>query len=331
MPTMRLLPFTARAALMLALLAATAARADYPEAVRNHILPAAAAFRTAAADLAQVAAGSCRTEDLAPGFNATFDAWLGLQFLRLGAAEKEGLNAAVEFWPDPKGLGLKAQKAMLAGDPATLSAATLADQSVAARGLGGLERLLWPKEPLAGDTCALIAATATDLADVAGLIAASWQTEADLMLAAGADGNLAYLSGKEVRQTLYTQIQAALEGLSDTRIGRPLGSFDKPRPDLAESRASGRTLRNIRLTLETLRAVTVKLTPDVPQTLAAYDRALALVAAMPDPTLADIATPEGRLKLEILQQAVDAIRAAGGQELAAEMDVSLGFNAADGD
>lgn len=304
-------------------LVASPALADYPEAVKTRILPIAAAFHAAAEALAQSARGSCNPDDLRAPFDAAFDAWLPLQILRFGPAETGGLNAAVAFWPDPKGLGLKAQKAMLASGQVDL-----ADQSVAARGLSGLERLLWPKAPLAGDTCGLIRATTADLAEVAGKIDTAWQAESLRLLTPGAEGNTAWHTGQEVRQALYTQIQAALETLRDGRIGRPLGSFDRPRPDLAESSASGRSRANILGTLVALRALTEALSPDVPLTLDAFDRAIRAARAV---DFAALDRPEGRLKLEILQQSVDALRDQAKAELAVELDVSLGFNAADGD
>ena len=46
---------------------------------------------------------------------------------------------------------------------------------------------------------------------------------------------------------------------------------------------------------------------------------------------AGVTTPEGRLKVEILQQSVGALRASAMAEVGPEMDVGIGFNAADGD
>lgn len=43
----------------------------------------------------------------------------------------------------------------------------MAQQSVAARGLAGLERLLFPTDPLAADPCPLIQATVDDMAQIA--------------------------------------------------------------------------------------------------------------------------------------------------------------------
>ncbi len=46
---------------------------------------------------------------------------------------------------------------------------------------------------------------------------------------------------------------------------------------------------------------------------------------------AGVADPQGHLKVEILQQAVTAVRDTALAELGPELDVGIGFNAADGD
>lgn len=314
------------------LLIASPAHADFPEAVTDHILPGYAAFAESTATLDRAAQASCDAEALRPAFHDAFDAWMGVAHLRLGPVEDQGRALAIAFWPDPKSLGDKAQRALLTGDPALLEPAAFAQQSVAARGLMGLERLLYPAEAPAADPCPLIRATAADLAAMAGAIRSEWQQGyADLLLTAGEPGNTAFLTRIEARQALFTQIATALEFLSDQRLGRPLGSFDKPRPERAEAHASGRSLRNVALQLTALRALTETLTPDVPLTLGAFDRAIGLAEGLDDPVFAGVAEPQGRLKVEVLQQAVQALREAVLNELGPELDVGLGFNAADGD
>lgn len=321
-----------RTALAAAFLIAGPALADYPQAVTDRILPGYAAFDAAAAALAAKTGETCDPAALSPAFHAAWDAWLEVQWLHIGPAEDQGRALAIAFWPDPKGMGAKAQNGLLAGDPALLDPETFAEQSVAARGFFGLERLLYPLAPATTDTCPLIRATAADLARMAREIDAAWRAGyADVMLSAGEPGNTTFLSRPEVRQALFTQIATALEFVKDQRIGRPLGTFDKPRPDLAEARASGRSLRNVIVSLVALRHMTEVLTPDAPQTLAAFDRAILLARGLNDPVFDGAGSPGGWLKLQILQQAVDFVRQKALEELAKELDVDLGFNAADGD
>lgn len=320
------------AALCLALLLASPARADYLEAVKDVLTPGYAAFAQAASDLALAAGQSCDREDLAPAWNRAFDAWLAVSPLRLGPVEQQGRSLAIAYWPDPKGLGAKAQRSLLGAPASELEPDRFAEHSVAARGLTGLERLLWPASPPEADPCPLIRATADDLARMAQDIQREWtEGYAQVMLTAGEPGNTTFLTRAEVRQALFTQIDAALDFDIAQRLGRPLGTFDKPRPELAESRASGRSLRNVLVSLQALRRLCDSLSPDLPLTMAAFDNAIATAESLDDPVFDGVATPGGRLKVEILQQSVQSLRDTVRQELARELDVDLGFNAADGD
>ncbi len=311
---------------------ATPAWADFPETVHQHILPGYAAFATATANLATVAKADCTPDAVRPAFHAAFDAWVDVQHLNFGPVQQDGLGLSIAFWPDPKGSGAKSQRGLLLGDPAALAPEQFAKQSVAARGLSGLERLLYPTTDLPADPCALIRATADDLANTADLIRRAWTTGyADTLLTAGEPGNTTYLTRPEVRQVLFTQIVAGLEFLKDQRLGRPLGTFDRPQPMRAESVASQRSLTNVLRSLHAMRAMVATLTPDVPQTMAGFDRAIGLANALGDPTLSSVATPQGRLRVEILQQAVSTLRDTALGELGPELDVGIGFNAADGD
>lgn len=310
----------------------TPALADFPETLRDHILPGYAAFVTATADLAATTDQTCEVAAIKPAFNAAFDAWLGVQHLRFGPVEKDGIGLAIQYWPDPKGSGTKAQRALLMGDPTALTPENFADQSVAARGLSGLERLLYPAEPLPAEPCPLIRATARDLARIAVLVNDAWVTNyGQVLLTAGEAGNTTFLTRPEARQMLFTQVIMGLEFIEGQRLSRSLGTFDKPRPERAESAASGRSLRNVLLSLQAIRALVESLTPDVPKTFAAFDHVIGLAEALDDPIFAHVAQPDGRLKVEILQQEVIALRNTALGELGPELDVGIGFNAADGD
>jgi len=321
-----------RALALFLLLLATPARADVATVIDDHILPGYQAFASASAAFAETAEQSCDHAALLPAYNATFDAWTGVQHLRLGPVETDGRVLAIHFWPDPKGLGTKAQMALLQGDAAGLEPERMAEASVAARGLMAMERLLFPAKPLPADPCPLIRASAQDLARIAAQVLAEWQGGfADLLRQAGAEGNSVYLSEMEARQALFTQLATGMEQITDARLGRPLGTFDAPAPQKAEAIASNRSLRNITLALQAMRAMTLALDGSAVQSLAAFDSAIAQAAALDDPVLAGVANPMGRLKVEILQQSASAVRAALLAELAVNLGVGLGFNAADGD
>jgi predicted lipoprotein len=316
-------------ALILWLLLVSPATADTVSAVTQHIRPSYAAFAAQANKLAAVE--SCDPAALRPAFHATYDAWLAVAHLHLGPAEEDGRALAILFWPDPKALGQKAQRALLTGDPTALTPDYLAQQSVAARGLAGLERLLYPAEALPADPCPLIHATADDLARMAGALATEWGPYGDLVLTAGQPDNTIFLTTDEATQALFTQLATGLKYVADRRIGRPLGTFNKPRPELAEARASGRSARNITLSLRALRDLARHLSPDSPRTLAAFDQAIRLASELDDPTFATLSDPQAWLKLEILQQSVRTTRDTALAEIGPALGVTLGFNSQDGD
>jgi hypothetical protein len=311
------------------LLSLTPATADTAQVVDDHIRPGIAAFAEAATALASVE--SCDPAILRPAFHAAYDAWMAVAHLTLGPMEDDGRGLAIHFWPDPKGLGLKAQRGLLAGDPTALTPKTMAEASVAARGLPGLERLLYPTDPLASDPCPLIRATADDLARLADELALGWGPFGDLLLTPGQPGNTRFLTEAEARQALFTQLATSLEFIADRRLGRPLGTFDKPRPELAEAHASARSWRNIALSLAALRDFALTLNPNSPKTAAAFDHALMLADGLNDTGFDDLADPQVWLKVEILQQAVRDARNTAIAEIGPALGVTLGFNSQDGD
>lgn len=318
-----------RATLLLLFLLASPALADTAKVVTDHARPGYVAFDDAVQRLADL--DSCDPAQLRPAFHSAYDAWMGVEHLHLGPAEEDGRSLAILFWPDPKGTGAKAQAALLKQDPVTLTLEGMAQQSVAARGLSGLERLLYPAEPIPGDPCQLIQLTIDDLARQAEILSAGWGPYGDTLLTAGGSGNTTFLKPEEATQALFTQLATGLETIADRRIGRPLSTFDKPRPDLAQGHASGRALANITLSLQALRGLSAALSPESGKTLAAFDHAIGLAQAMDDPNLDGITDPQAWLKLEILQQAVRATRDTALAELGPALGVELGFNSQDGD
>lgn len=327
-----------RLALPLALLAfATPALAGVEEAVEDHALPATEHFAEAAAQLADIAGEDCTPGALRPAYQETFDAWLGMGHLTLGPLEENGRKLAIAFWPDTRGMVASTVRALLADeDPIAATPEDFGDVSVAGRGLFALERLLYGEEApdyAEGDyACTLARAISLDLSRMAGEIDSEWhESFAETLLTAGEPGNETYLTGKEAAQALYTALASGLEFVSDQRLGRPLGTFERPRPELAEARRAERPKRNVRLSLEALRDFARTLAPGpIPETETAFEGALEELDDV-DPVFAGIDDPTARLELEIVQQRVQDIRQVVANEIGVALGVSAGFNSADGD
>ena len=317
-------------------LATAPAFADVAQTVDQHILTGYATFDSAAADLATTARDDCSIQAVQPAWHTTFDAWMQVSHLRFGPVEEAGRSVSIAFWPDTRGAGRRALATLIAdGDPVIDTPEGTAQISVAARGLFALEYLLFDAQFAdAGPYgCALISALTADLAVMARETHDAWVTGfADVLRTAGAVGNPAFLTAQEGTQTLFTSLITGLEFTADQRLGRPMGSFERPRPKRAESWRAGRSLRNVVLSLEALRDLARHLTQgDAPRTLAAFDKALELATDLDDPTLATVSDSQGRFRIEVLQQSVDAIQTAALTEIGAALGVAPGFNSADGD
>jgi predicted lipoprotein len=85
-----------------------------------------------------------------------------------------------------------------------------------------------------------------------------------MMEIAGADSNFRFQSPREAQRALHTALSKVLEFLHDQRLGRQFGTFDRPRPNRAEARRSGRSLRHVRLSLEALEELALLLARDDP-------------------------------------------------------------------
>ena len=319
----------------LALIAtAGAAPAGVPDAVEDHVLPGMDRFAAASRALSDTALADCRAAALRPAYHAAFDAWLGIAHLRFGPLEQEGRALAIAFWPDSRGIVARSTDALIAdADRSVDDPQAFAEVSVAARGLFALERLLF--EPgMAGYAeddyrCALARAISVDLARMADAVAQDWRADhAAAMIAAD---DTTYRAPREAQQALYTALTTGLAFNADQRLGQPLGSFDRPRPERAEARHAERSLRNVKLSLVALRDLARALADaPIPQTEAAFETALDATATL-DAVFAGVDDPQERLKVEILQQRIAAISGAIATEIGAPLGISAGFNATDGD
>jgi uncharacterized protein len=305
-----------RLALALALLPLPAL-ADVDAALSDVVLPGVAAFGEAADALAAAECGAME----APLAQA-WDAWARIGDLRLGAVEAQALTIA--FWPDERGAGARALRA-LGGEPP----ADYAEMSAAARGFPALDLLL--HEPDLA-SCDLVRAASADLAAQADALEAAWAEEAERLRDAGSPGNASYLSEEEAFRALYTALLSSLEFTADSRLGRPLGTFERPRPTRAEGWRSGHPLPGALLSAEGAFALAEALAgEDLPLSAAAMEQVRAAAANIPDPSFQDIEDPTARLRVEILQQRVRALSDAIEAEVGAPRGIAPGFNSQDGD
>ncbi|MEM8742671.1 MAG: imelysin family protein, partial [Pseudomonadota bacterium] len=210
--------------------------------------------------------------------------------------------------------------------------------SVAVRGFYALEFLLY--DPTFADIggsdyrCRLTQAIARDIAQNAAEIFTEWRNiEAELFATAGE--NDSFRNVAEANQALFKALSTGLEFTRDLRLGRPLGSFERPRPSWAEARRSGRSLRHVVLSLVSLRDLALRLAEgdaELSDTLdRGFERALDLATKLDDPVFAGVADPSERFRIEALQSAVKDVHAVVLGQLGPKLGVAAGFNSLDGD
>ncbi|MEM7440264.1 MAG: imelysin family protein [Pseudomonadota bacterium] len=318
-----------RAAITVALLAicspASAKIADILEGITTSF----ATLEQTAKDLADAPCSDL--ERLRAGYNRVFDAWNEVSHFRFGPMEAQDRAYAMAFWPDTRGATPKTLRKLIAAkDVAVQDQETFAEVSIAARGLFALEMMLY--EPSlspgpVGYNCDLTRAITSDIYRISQGLSSEWPAFADQMRAPSGT----FDSQKAVQRAFFTALTTGLQFNTEVRLGRPLGSLDKPRPRRAEARRSGRSLLNVRQSLQALRLLALSLSEPDSALTAALDRAARIAADLNDPVFAGVATPAGRNKVEILQQAINLVRDAVAQNLGPQLGVAAGFNALDGD
>ena len=235
-----------------------------------------------------------RPQPCGPPYMTAFDAWMGVSHLRLGPVEDDGRASGHRFLARPEGGG--AARRSCAGRCRTGPGSTTPRRlpksrwpAAACSRWNGCSTERWTVPRV----CEATRAVARDLARMAAETEAGWTGGfAEALETAGNAGNTAFLSPVEARQALFTQLIAGLEFTADDRLGRPLGTFDRPRPERAEARASGRSVRNVRLSLAALERLAVALVPASPQTQAAFARAGKLADGLDDGALAGVEDPQ---------------------------------------
>lgn len=306
------------------------------------VLPAVTEFATRSAALAQVADRNCLAEnpDLQAAWNAAMDSWLVVQDFRFGPLEDGTRRQAIAFWPDSSGHRPRALSRLLSGaDPILKTPAQYGAEAVSVRGLYALEAMLYDPDFShygANDPgCMLVKAATADLAAGAKALSQDWHGDfATTMQTAGQSGNERFLDPSEVRQVVFTALLTSLQFDVLERLGLPLGTYDKPRPLRAEGRFSGRSQRNLELSLAAHDALALALVPEVDQTVGTredFERIRWMASKLADADFSGVDDPGQRFKLEALQTALGLLRTTANQEMSKVLGVTMGLNALDGD
>jgi len=308
--------------------------------IDRHILPTYQRLAQETAAFADLANSNCApTSDAVHAAWATaFDAWVAASHLRFGPSETDNRAFAIAFWPDSRSKTPKALRSLLLDSETVVATSdSFATASVAVRGFYALEYLFF--DPAYADlaspdqTCAVVQAIARDLARNSAAILTDWQADYANKLRHPGDR---YRSETEAHQELFKAFNTGIEILADMRLGRPLGSFEQPRPNRAEARRSGRSLRHVQIQIEALRHLALLLAEGdaalTDRLTQAFDKAEQHADNLADdPSFAGVVEPQQRFEIETLQQDIRDIKTLAAVEIGPKLGVEAGFNALDGD
>lgn len=327
------------ALILMAAMAATPSVADVPdigEIIDAHVLPGYQLLAAKTSDLAASADLDCSPEnqELIADYHDSFDAWVGVSHLRFGPSEQDDRAFALAFWPDPRGSTPKALATLIREEDAVVAnPGDFSTVSVAARGFYALEFLLFDPQFTGSDNveyrCALVKAVASDIARNAASIREGWESGYGRLMSA--PGNDTYRTITEAAQQLFTALSTGLEFTSQTRLGRPLGTFDRPRPNRAEARRSERSLRHVLLSLEATRELAAFISKDNDELDDAFEAAIMQATQLDDPVFAAVSNPRGRFQVLLLKQSIDEIWEILAEDVGPSLGISAGFNSLDGD
>jgi predicted lipoprotein len=304
-------------------------------AVSQVILPGYQRLAEATETLAAEADGACSGEGsieagpVKDAWNGAFDAWIAVEAFRFGPADAAGIAG----WPDSEAATPKALDALAASEDAVVDdRAAFAATPAADRGLFAAEYLLFGPggSKIEGDaySCRLLMAVSRNLSDTAAAISSGWRDHwSQALLDAGAPGNADWKSPEAATASLYAALADGLAADADLRLGRPLASDD---PHVAEAWRSGRSLRNVEVSLAALRAYAASVFGPAlpPEAAARVDTAFAAAIAETDhvgaPLETAVASDAGRSAVTALEARVRDVEAAVATAIAPVFGIAAG-------
>lgn len=285
-------------------------------------------------------------EAVRAAFDEAVDGWQRAWPFGIGPVMRGAGRARIAFWPGrPGSAARQMRKVLRAREESLLGPGVLAGKSVAIKDLQALERLLF-SVPRDAYTCGLAGAIGRYQSNLAEEILHEWTKEGGFrqaVLAAGGDSD-EYADDAEVARDVMRVLSESLDAVIAQKLAAPLGeSVAKAKPKRAESWRSVRSMRNIVLNVESIRALVETpggfadlvtahgesgLADDLRKGLAdAASKARAVALPLSDA----VSDPGERAKLLDLLGSLRALRALVTGPLSRTTGLLVGFNSQDGD
>jgi hypothetical protein len=323
--------------------------------VDGHIRPAYGRLAKSSKSLAVLMEAACRTDEgvntpaIAKSFRAMVSAWAAVQHVRFGPVQDENRYERIAFWPDPKNLTARQLKSTLEQrDPTAIDPDSLAKKSIALQGLTALERLMTMTPASDPDAahyrCQFAQAITENLVRITSDVYEAWQPGRDFprVLAQTGSENPLYRDQREAALEVLKSLVGGLQFLHERKLKAPLGdTVENARPKRGEFWRSGNALAALDSSFATLRQIYVESGISAyaksvdsaldKNLLEDYDQALVTLKAVNKPFVEASADKIMRPKLEYLRFLAHDLFELTSGNLAIVLDLSLGFNALDGD
>ncbi len=287
---------------------------------------------------------------LVSAYHGSCDAWAEAQIIHTGPIALFLRYERFAFWPDARNGTQRALDALIASnDPGELLPENLATNHVAGQGLTAIERLLYdsvetgsalnaPTEESAR-RAEVGLALARNLNQMANEVLTDWTVEGGVRdrIAAGAGWNNMFADGEEVARLLLTDLVGAFRLMHDVKLLPVLGEdITVARPRVSEAWRSGRSKRNLVHNLEASRAMNAVFAERLSDARRvaleeSFDNSFAAIAALDDDLGDAAADPLRRASVEAARDAIKDTQLQIVDILPADLGITLGFNALDGD
>jgi uncharacterized protein len=285
-------------------------------------------------------------------FAKMVQAWSEVEPIRFGPVLQDHRYERLFYWPDPKGLGAKQVREVLAKHDNTVKdETTLAGKSVALQGLPALEYLLYGKgaDDLAkggGEAafrCAFAASIAGNITSISKQLVADWSNDAPYTKSfLHPEPNGTYHTSKEVTLELFKTFSVGIEAVRDQKLAKMLGAkSEEARPGLAPFVLSGLTFSSIADNLVGVRNLFLKggFAQVVHQESAGVEDSIAFdlnhaidtLRTIKQPVAEIVRSEEERAKLEALRVGLKSAAQTASEMISRNAGLSFGFNTMDGD
>ncbi|WP_413699687.1 imelysin family protein [Psychromonas sp. KJ10-10] len=264
----------------------------------------------------------------------TMQAWMPLQGVTKGPITEFDLAWSFQFWPDKKDITGRKIKQLLQAQESDWNTQKISEQSVAVKGLGALELLIF-EQTLNAENCSLATAIANNLGNNSQRISSAWSEQyAPSLLVQSKDSK----QQKDIEQHIVAELSHQLSYINK-KFDAPWGNA-QPRPYQAEAWRSESSMLLLKTSYQALHQYFVEGVK--PQLINEKQTDLSesiegtfetLLSNWPnEPSLKKLLSDKSGLRQVFLSKmSMDTLTYQLQEEVPVALKIVVGFNATDGD